>query len=898
MVGPVMDATKPPTIFVSYSHDDALHLADVRKALGSLKLDGQIDPWVDTRIPAGADWRAEIDKALAEAEMAILLLSQAFLASEFIREVELPALLAAWKGRDFPIFVVVVSSYDDGSVPQLKEIQFVNKPERPLDLLPVGEQKQVWVALEQSIRNTRDQALRTRTSTGKASGVFLVPHRRNPYFSGREEDLEALHRTLSQSGRAAIIQVVKGLGGIGKTQLALEYAYRNADDFRHVLWVQADEAATLDRDYGALAAELKLSIGGGSVVEVRKAVMDWLSQNGDYLLVLDNADTPSVVEPYMPVRPLGRILITSRADNLRSLGVTTPQDLAVWTPEQGAEFLLRRVREGREAEVAETDAPMAATLSKKLGGLPLALEQAAAYMVETGTTIPAYSAAFDRQGHVLLEKHGPEFGPERTVATTWSLNIAKIEETSPASLDLLRVASFLAPDKIPFEIFEEGANFLPESLSAKLTSDPDHLAVGELLASLRRYSLVRVDSGDRTFDIHRLVQSVVSAQLAKDRTNVFQTAALASTNKTFPSVEFSSWPRCARLVPHALRVSECAEDDLVAARLLNQTGRYWSERGDFWAPKQLFERALEIYENVLGPEHPYTAVSLNNLAGLLEHQGDLTSARPLYERALAICEKVLGPEDPTTAQSLSNLAGLLRAQGDLANAQPLYERALAIDEKILGPEHPDTARILNNLAGLLENQGDLSNARSLFERTLAIHEEVLGPHHPLTALSLNNLAKLLKSQGDLTSARPLYEKALAVCEKVLGPEHPHTAISLNNLASLLLAQNDLANAQPLFERALAIYEKVLGPEHPDTALSLNNLAMLFHAQGDVVAARLLMERALHGFLTALPSYHPYVTTVRRNLAGLYRKLNMTSEAEKLGQEADAGEAEFKRRNAP
>ena len=195
--------------------------------------------------------------------------------------------------------------------------------------------------------------------------------------------------------------------------------------------------------------------------------------------------------------------------------------------------------------------------------------------------------------------------------------------------------------------------------------------------------------------------------------------------------------------------------------------------GRYSVMAQRWRETLEDVESSLGPEHPDTATSLNNLALLLQAQGDLAGARPLYERALAIREKALGPEHPHTATSLNNLALLLKAQeGDFAGARPLYERALAIREKALGPEHPHTATSLNNLALLLQAQGDLAGARPLYERALAIREKALGPEHPDTATSLNTLAWLLQAQGDLAGARPLYERALAIYEKALGPEHP------------------------------------------------------------------------------------------------------------------------------
>ena len=191
--------------------------------------------------------------------------------------------------------------------------------------------------------------------------------------------------------------------------------------------------------------------------------------------------------------------------------------------------------------------------------------------------------------------------------------------------------------------------------------------------------------------------------------------------------------------------------------------------------------------------------------------GDYAKAEPLYQRALAIREKALGPEHPDTATSLNNLAVLYEAMGDYAKAEPLYQRALAIREKALGPEHPDTATSLNNLAVLYKAMGDYAKAEPLFQRALAIREKALGPEHPDTATSLNNLAGLYNAMGDYAKAEPLYQRALAICEKALGPEHPDTATSLNNLAGLYDAMGDYAKAEPLYRRALAIQRKSARP---------------------------------------------------------------------------------------
>jgi tetratricopeptide (TPR) repeat protein len=258
----------------------------------------------------------------------------------------------------------------------------------------------------------------------------------------------------------------------------------------------------------------------------------------------------------------------------------------------------------------------------------------------------------------------------------------------------------------------------------------------------------------------------------------------------------------------------------------------------------LRQDALAISEKTLGPEHPDTAASLNNLAVLLHDQGDYAGARPLYERALAIREKALGPEHPETATSLNSLARVLHDQGDLAGARPLIEGALAINEKALGPEHPATAMSLNNLAGLLQTQGDLAGARSLIERALAINEKALGPEHADTATSLNNLAGLLQAQGDLAGARPLFERALAIDEKVLGPEHPRTATAVSNLARVLRDAGYANEAEPLFQKAIAVGEKALGRDHSLPQRYASHYARLLVQTGRPAEALTLAQAAL------------------------------------------------------
>ncbi|MEI8252021.1 MAG: tetratricopeptide repeat protein, partial [Synechococcus sp. ELA057] len=314
---------------------------------------------------------------------------------------------------------------------------------------------------------------------------------------------------------------------------------------------------------------------------------------------------------------------------------------------------------------------------------------------------------------------------------------------------------------------------------------------------------------------------------------------------------------------------------------LNNLAVLLNDQGQYAAAETLYRRALAIREKTLGPDHPDVALSLNNLAGLLISQGQYAAAEPLCRRALAIREKALGPDHPDIANSLDNLASLLKNQGKYAAAEPLYRRALVIRERSLGPDHPDVALSLNNLAELLSRQGKYAAAVSLYRQSLSISEKALGLDHPYVAISLNNLAALLKNQGQYAAAESLYRRALPISEKALGPDHPDIALILNNLASLLKNQGQYAAAEPLYRRALAINEKALAPDHPDVSLSLNNLALLLISQGQYAAAEPLCRRALAIREKALGPDHPDIANSLDNLAELLSDQGKYAKAEPL-----------------
>jgi tetratricopeptide (TPR) repeat protein len=321
-----------------------------------------------------------------------------------------------------------------------------------------------------------------------------------------------------------------------------------------------------------------------------------------------------------------------------------------------------------------------------------------------------------------------------------------------------------------------------------------------------------------------------------------------------------------------------------AASLHNLAGLYQSQ-GRYSEAEPLYKQALAISKQQLGDNHPLTATILNNLAGLYRVQGRYSEAEPLYKQALAISKQQLGDNHPDTAASLHNLAGLYQSQGRYSEAEPLYKQALAIIKQQLGDNNPATATSLNNLAGLYRVQGRYSEAEPLYKQALTIIKQQLGDNNPATATSLNNLAGLYRGQGRYSEAEPLYKEALAIIKQQLGDNNPATATSLNNLAGLYRVQGRYSEAEPLYKQALAIRKQQLGDNHPSTASSLNNLAGLYESQGRYSEAEPLYKQALAISKQQLGDNHPDTATSLNNLAGLYKSQGRYSEAEPLYKQA-------------
>ncbi|HEY0757615.1 MAG TPA: tetratricopeptide repeat protein [Ktedonobacteraceae bacterium] len=727
--------------------------------------------------------------------------------------------------------------------------------------------------------------------------LWTVPYARNPHFTGRDELLQHLGQLLAEEKpgqplsihQAALTQpqAITGLGGIGKTQIAIEYAYRARMQgrYQHTMWISAASEETILTSFIELARLLMPAL-----VEQEKtnqhaivaALLRWLEQCiQPWLLIFDNADDLYLVQAYLPRWGNGHVLLTTRTHAVGAFA--SPLEVDTMGVMEATHLLLRRAHRFSTSSPEELDE--AIRLAHALAQFPLAIDQAGAYIEETGCTLSSYLQLYQHYRRELLARRGRQStGYPESVITTWSLSFAQVEHTNPAAAELLQLCAFLAPDHIPEELLTEGAPYWPAALREAVANP---LSFNQLLETLLAFSLVKRLSEDRMLSLHRLVQIVQMERMEAEIHQIWAQSLVRAMHTLFPqdTQDVATWPRCQRYLE---QVEAC--DVLIqrhhlllpeAANLLDRAGTYVREHMWYTQAEPLYRRALAIREQHLGPEHPETATILHNLAMLQRDTGNFVEAEQLYQRALAIREQHLGPEHPYTANALSNIANLYLAQKRYREAAPLYKRAHAIREQYFGQADLNSDNHLHTLANFHVTQGWYREAESLYQHALTIREQHLGPLHYRTANILNNLAVLYLSQGRYADAEPLYRRVLGVREQQFGPTHPHTAASLYNLATLQRVKGNFAEAESFYQRAQAIREQHPGPEHPSYADVLGGLATLYQKQGQIAQAEALVLRALAIHEQHAGPSHPSVADDLHTLAMLHRDQGRSAEAETL-----------------
>lgn len=607
-----------------------------------------------------------------------------------------------------------------------------------------------------------------------ARGLHNLPAPSSPVFVDREEDLAQLDAVMGQEPPASVLH---GLGGTGKTTLALRYAHRSRGRYNPVWWITADSPASVTTGLAGLAARLdpRENLAEKTSAEAAAWAIAWLQEHSGWLLVFDDADSASV-EPVLGTLTAGRHLITSR----RATGwhrMARPLPLAVLPPDAAVDMLAQIISPDGDPDQAALE-----RLAAELGHLPLALEQAAAYIQETAITPAAYLERLRRYPARMFAAPAPsdaESGRQRTIARTWQLSVQAISARAPLAGEILRVLAWLGPDPIP------------RDLAYRLHEDP--ITVDDALALLRAYSMITLTAQSVT--IHRLVQAV--ARIADPADGNRAPGAISQARERAERLLLESlpdnplwnvpgWPRWRALLPHVLALAEHIEpgqDTPGTAAILSAASGYLQGDGLFEQAITCAQRAADAYRQLHGPDDPDTLTARSFLASAYRAAGDLATATPLHEQNAADSERVHGADHPETLVARANLAYLYALQGEPGRALELHQRNLADYERVHGPDHPHTLNARANVASCYRDLGDLARAVELHQQAAADYARVFGPGHSETITARSNLAYAHQLAGDFDRAIPLHQEVLTDRERLYGPGHRLTEIARQLLAN-------------------------------------------------------------------------------------------------------------------
>jgi tetratricopeptide (TPR) repeat protein/transcriptional regulator with XRE-family HTH domain len=771
------------------------------------------------------------------------------------------------------------------------------------DFLPASKALVLELARHLKLDDQETRQLLEASLTALAP-YWSVPLPRNPFFTGREEILEALHTHLSTDHVVALTQTyaVQGLGGIGKTQIALEYAYRHALEYSAVFWIEAETSETVVSSLLHSAEVLQLPEREvPDQQRVVAAVQRWLSSHRGWLLIWDNLEDLDLLSRLLPAVRQGAVLLTTRCQTLGTLAWGV--DLAPMEQEEGIFFVLRRAKMLEPEAIGEHVQQFAARLPGEyaaarelvttMGGLPLALDQAGSYIDETGCGLAGYLRRYQQQRLHLLARRGTVRADHpHSVVATLGLACQRVAQQHPAALELLRFCAFLYPDAIPEELLLAGASHLGPVLGPVVA---DISQFDGAHTTLRSFSLVQRHPETHTLSFHRLVQVILQEEMSEQEQAEWRQRAVRLLNEVFPSATYYSgrkeiWEPGERLLPHVMTCAEALSDHLqnqAFADLLRKAAAYLDERSRYELAELLYWRTLRIQEQMVGSEHPNLASVQSKLAYLLRHIGNYEQAEPLFQSAVRVLEQAWGPEHPEVANPLEGLAMVYYEQGKYEQAELLQQRTLRIREQALGPEHPEVALALNRLGNVYCEQNKYEQAEPVYQRALSIWEQAWGPEHLLVARPLNNLGLIYLEQGKYELAESFLQRAVRIDEQTLGSGHPDAAAILGSLADLYREWGKYEQAEPLYQRALSIFEQAFGLEHRLVAYPLHGLALLCREQSNDEEAEALFQRALQIREQRLGQNHPETAQTLHDLALLRQQQGRPGEALSLAQRAFA-----------
>ncbi|KAL9573934.1 hypothetical protein ACKAV7_001926 [Fusarium commune] len=777
-------------------------------------------------------------------------------------------------------------------------------------------------------------------SPARAKVVRVIPYPRNEDLVHRRDLIDKLDKLLppTPGSRSAALW---GLGGSGKTHIALDYAYRQCDDDNEccVFWVHADSEATFLADYKTIGKKLGVDerLDGTDLLD---AVRNEIEARSKWVMILDNTDDLRIfgvgqtkgegmnenLHKYIPYASQGTLLWTSRDAHIAGTLVGARYGIEVRSMAVGeATTLLAKVRdEPLTADEAVEEAGVDALL-QELQCLPLAISQAGAYMRRMSMTAEQYLDVL-RQGNTRWEvlklsdadRHRrPEVS--NSVLETWRISTERIRAESEMSYRILHVVAYMDSQDIPQELIvaasrydiddddvDEGDFEDPQDL----TRQASELELLEAIARLREFSFLslrQTDDGGRRYEMHKLVQEAIRYGLRvrgsvmptidsalrvdkglKEDEGYYCGRALQVVDDLFPSSEPVTWARCEQYLTHAIQVGEWAEVgrmEIETAALLQRVVYFLHERGRWREMEPLASRVWCLRQAALGEKHPDTIRSMASLAVTYYTQGRYDEAEGIYQEALELRRELLGENHPDTIRSMANLATTYHAQGRYNTAESIYQDVLELRREVLGEKHPDMISSMANLAATYHEQGRYDEAEKLKSEALELGREVLREKHPDTIRSMASLAVTYYTQGRYDEAEGIYQEALELRRELLGEKHPDTIRSMADLAATYHVQGRYDKAEILKDEALELRRELLGEKHPDTIRSMADLAATYHVQGRYDKAETLKDEALELRRELLGEKHPDTIRSMADLAATYHVQGRYDKAETLKDEA-------------
>lgn len=756
------------------------------------------------------------------------------------------------------------------------------------------------------------------TDSGRGQDVLPrimrgVPSR-NPRFTGRDDLIGDLHRMLVRGTAALLPQTLHGLGGVGKTHLAIEYVYRFAHEYDLICWLPAHDLTQVRASLVELGGAMGLP-DNPNVSRGVEAVLDALRTREVYsrwLLVFDNADKPDDLRPYLPY-PTGHVLITSRNSDWSEYANAFEVD--VFERPESIKLLRRRV-----PEISDEDA---GRLADRLGNLPLAIDQAGAWQAASGMPVDEYLRLFDDQFARLTDHSAGDY--PTSVGATYALTLERLREEAPGAAQLLNVCAFFGAEPISVDLLWDGRSaVLPSPLDQTLR---DKIQLRRALREISRYALARVDAVNDQLTVHRLVQVVLRSRLSAEQQEQTRLAAqhiLAAANPGEPDTE-RNWPRHGELSPHIVPAELIeAEEDLTRRVVLDQIRYRWS-RGDYESSRDLGELTVEQWREHWGTDDVLTLLSFRHLAVALRTLGDYGRARSLAEEALTRFREVLGSDHEHTLFTADSVAWDQRISGNFAEARSLDEDNLDRFRREYDPDHPLTLKALNNFAIDLRWLGNFAQAREVDEESVRLRRGLYGEENRNTQLAIASLARDHYGLGNYADGLRLQESALEIQHRLLGPHNAEVLSETRNLVVLLrkngqvprarivaqelvaaykrfgpndepvLAANmsyfnalraskQLELAQQVGEDTLKRYRHAFGPEHPATLACASNLAIVLRHQGSVREALELNEATLAVFREGLGRDHPFTLCCATNTANDLAALHQHEQARELSED--------------